>query len=724
MTYLRYAIVLVALFIAMAVSAQPDNDLRATVEVETQITTSPPSIQLSWTPYPSATAYTVYRRLVSANTNWGTAIAELEHNATGFTDNEVAIGELYEYRVFRTSDNGNGNGYLYSSIDMAPVENRGALLLLLDDRFTTSLAEEIGLMINDLEMDAWEVDTLHISTDSTAAFVKSRIQDRYNAAPNQVKAVWLFGHIPVPYSGNLGPDGHSNHVGAWPADVFYGEMDGNWTDTQIENTTAAQTRNHNVPGDGKYDQTSIPTIVELMIGRVDFNRMPAFADSEEELLRKYILKNHAFKHRQFVPLRRGLIENNFGGFAEAFGQNGLKNFTPVVGPDSTFYRDFDQLRNNSYLLAYGCGGGNFRGASGISNTNNFASDSLQVVFTMLFGSYFGDWDSNDNFLRAALATGTVLSNAWAGRPNWAFHPMGMGFTNGYCARLTQNNPNFSYDPGFGNRQVHAGLMGDPTLRLFMVEPPANLSLNEEEGNVQLTWETPTEDVLGYYVYRKTANEWVRLHDGMIVSTSFTDSCLIADTYQYMVKSLQLEQTASGSYYNLSLGVSDSITTNTDLSVTADFIIDDQNDGSIQLTNQSQGADTYWWALSNGASSDLMNPIFTDLPDGDLTITLIASNSCVEDTLTQSVLVTDVDVLVRATIQVFPNPASDFIHIQQFTPFQYLAAELHDTNGRLLSHIPLKATQTTIPLTGYARGTYHLTISDGKGQRELIKVIKQ
>jgi hypothetical protein len=34
-----------------------------------------------------------------------------------------------------------------------------------------------------------------------------------------------------------------------------------------------------------------------------------------------------------------------------------------------------------------------------------------LFFTMLFGSYFGDWDSQDNFLRAPLAQGLTLTNA-------------------------------------------------------------------------------------------------------------------------------------------------------------------------------------------------------------------------------------------------------------------------------------------------------------------------
>jgi hypothetical protein len=38
---------------------------------------------------------------------------------------------------------------------------------------------------------------------------------------------------------------------------------------------------------------------------------------------------------------------------------------------------------------------------------------------MVFGSYFGDWDSQDNFLRAPLASG-ALTSAWADGPTGIF----------------------------------------------------------------------------------------------------------------------------------------------------------------------------------------------------------------------------------------------------------------------------------------------------------------
>ena len=67
----------------------------------------------------------------------------------------------------------------------------------------------------------------------------------------------------VGLKGNLAPDGHGEHYGAWPADVYYGDVNGAWTDNSVWSTGAAWPRNHNVPGDGKFDQTTIPSQVEL-----------------------------------------------------------------------------------------------------------------------------------------------------------------------------------------------------------------------------------------------------------------------------------------------------------------------------------------------------------------------------------------------------------------------------------------------------------------------------
>ena len=44
---------------------------------------------------------------------------------------------------------------------------------------------------------------------------------------------------------------------------------------------------------------------------------------------------------------------------------------------------------------------------------------------MVLGSYFADWNTEDNFMRSLLADGKMLNTCWVGRPHWFFHQMGL-----------------------------------------------------------------------------------------------------------------------------------------------------------------------------------------------------------------------------------------------------------------------------------------------------------
>ncbi|MBK9733783.1 MAG: hypothetical protein IPO92_01945 [Saprospiraceae bacterium] len=132
----------------------------------------------------------------------------------------------------------------------------------------------------------------------------------------------------------------------------------------------------------------------------------------------------------------------------------------MVGLENVLEGDYiSVMKYSSYLWSYGCGGGTYTIAGGIGSTNDFVSSDLQSVFTMLFGGYFGDWDSRNNFLRVPLARGKTLTNVWAGRPHWVFHHMGLGENIGYDTKITQNN-NSLYFGNYGNRFIHVALMSD------------------------------------------------------------------------------------------------------------------------------------------------------------------------------------------------------------------------------------------------------------------------
>src|SRR5581483_4323908 len=197
----------------------------------------------------------------------------------------------------------------------------------------------------DLTGDGWTVSRLDVNRSDSPVQVKAAIKGQYQADPANTKAVFLFGHVPVPYSGDNAADGHySNHQGAWPCDGYYADMEGTWTDKSVNDTTASDPRNHNVPGDGKFDQSQFPAPLKLMLGRVDLANMPgrlsaggpATFASELELLRNYLNKDHNFRNKVLTAPERGIVGDYFGTRdGEAFAASGFRNFAPFFGAGRT-----------------------------------------------------------------------------------------------------------------------------------------------------------------------------------------------------------------------------------------------------------------------------------------------------------------------------------------------------------------------------------------------------
>jgi len=539
--------------------AQVPQDL--TFDVRASFNTSPFGIVLKWDSIPGATSIIVYRKLLNVS-NW-TSVATLAATDTVITDNAVTAGTGYEYQV-----KANGTlvkyAYIYVGKNLPAVHSRGKMILLVDSAYINTLQAEIDRQVKDLIGDGWQVIRKDISRSSPVSYVKNLIKTIYNSDPTNVKSLFLLGHIPVPYSGDLNPDGHPDHKGAWPADVFYADMTGVYNDVSINDTVAGRPENRNIPGDGKYDPSAITGTIALQTGRVDLFNMPAFTTNDTLLIKKYLDKDHAYRMKTINPRRQALVDDNFGYFSgEAFASSGWRNFYALLGKDSTVADDyFTGMKSQSYLWSYGCGGGTFTSCGGVGSTSNFVTDTLKNVFTMLFGSYFGDWDSQNNFLRAPLASaGWTLTNCWSGRPYWVFDHMGLGETIGYSTRISQNNSG-TYAFNYGARFVHNALMGDPGLRMHIVAPPENLVLAHinNGSSAQLNW-TASADAAGYYIYRADSlfGAFTLLTPASISSTTYTDLHPANGQKYYMVRAVKLENSNTGSYFNLSEGIMDTIT---------------------------------------------------------------------------------------------------------------------------------------------------------------------
>jgi hypothetical protein len=481
---------------------------------------------------------------------WGPPVAVLPPGSSHWTDVDVEAGRVYEYAIANGSKK---FAFLAAGTRIPLIEDRGVLLLIVDASHAAELATELGRLRDDLVGDGWRVVRHDVARDASSQAVKQFILSECHARPGEVKAVFLLGRVPVPYSGGVQVDGHPDHRGAWPADGYYGDIDGVWTDERINDTSSARPENHNIPGDGKFDQERIPTGSELMVGRVDLSNMPVFGKREGLLLKQYLDKNHSFRHDGYDVPRQALIFDDWK--RTDFAMTGWM-LTSTLGPDAVQEGEWKDLSLSPRLWAYGTAGGWYEGAGKIGTSRDYAKRTFRAIFQGLFGSYFGDWDSKDNLLRAPLAMRTYgLASFWAGRPNWYFHHMAVGRPIGY-AYLTATNPTpYLPSPGLGG--VHIALMGDPTLRMDYFTPPDSVACVRNASGVRVTWTpSPAESVIGYHVYRAPDMEtpFKRLNDAPITEPSFTDTAAPASEVVYMVRALRLEVHSTASYYNAGQGV--------------------------------------------------------------------------------------------------------------------------------------------------------------------------
>ena len=186
---------------------------------------------------------------------------------------------------------------------------------------------------------------------------------------------------------------------------------------------------------------------------------------------------------------------------------------------------------------------------------------MKAVFTLLYGSWLGDWDSEDNIQRAVLATKDLgLTCSWSGRsPHWFMHHMALGKPIGFSTLVTQND---GFTGLYQNEEnncagwTHIALMGDPTLRMQVVAPASDVTVAVNGNDADLSWTASPEAVLGYDIYRAAnANgPFTRINQSLVKDATFADAGYAASgNYTYMVRAVTLEKSASGTYYNPSEG---------------------------------------------------------------------------------------------------------------------------------------------------------------------------
>ena len=629
-----------AFLLPLFVNAQVSQDV--TVPLTATVSQSPVSVLIEW-PNPTGGNLLLLRRTKGqSGTQWISLINATGSTLTSYNDQNVVAGQTYEYALRRTTTF-DAFGYAHVAVHAPATDSRGKVMIVIDSTNASALAFELDRLKNDMIGDGWQVITRQIGSNATVTSIKSMIGTAYSLDPQGLKQVLLIGSVPVPYSGNTAWDGHGDHQGAWPADVYYGDLYGLWTDATVNNITPARPANQNVPGDGKFDQSYIPSIVELAVGRVDFRKIdaPAFGETDATgLIRRYLDKNHAWRTGAYEVEQRALVDDNFGYFGgEAFAANGYRNAYPVVGPANIVNTDFFNNTNpQTWLIGYGCGGGHYQGAGGVGSSSNFATDTINIVFSNLFGSYFGDWDHESNpFMVAALASrGGILTCSWAGRPHQFYQALASGETMGYCIRETHNAQyNNGFVNTFGRSGAHITLLGDPTLRVNVVAPPSGVQAESICGNVHVSWQPSVKGVDGYLVYRSLSADgpFIRISSQTVTDTVFTDFNPVEGTLYYQIRAVRNTANAGGGVYtNNSTGSTGSVvfTTPVPLEVSASATVITCAVPEAAITSSASFDVSSWnWSGPGGfASSD---PVALTTIPGTYVLTATDASGCTATT---------------------------------------------------------------------------------------------
>jgi hypothetical protein len=407
----------------------------------------------------------------------------------------------YEYRLKRAS--GAAQPTVLAGRQILPPAHRGKAILLVDQTLAGSLGAEISTWTNNVHGEGWTVvrhnvprhddSNWHVAGPgreqykTNLAAIKALITGAYTPTNEPLHAVVILGHVVVPYSGTTAEDNHAlDHLGAWPADSHYGDMDGTWLDDSTGGVNPPPVTLpwlYNTPGDGKFDQNSLqggnPSgRLELAVGRIDFANLPAYklgsetlAQTEVRLLKQYLNKNHSYRSGglNFTnDLRFFFFDSRFSGML------------PTVRNVARYFSAHDIKDMSRFLDLFAAGQANLWGIHGGTASYDhidglgarYFSDDIadgiaipKAAFLILAGSYCADWNTTNNVLRTCLARPEVclatmwelnISQFFAGP--WQIQRMASGGTLAEAMLDTFAFPNGQ------NRSCRATfILGDPTL---------------------------------------------------------------------------------------------------------------------------------------------------------------------------------------------------------------------------------------------------------------------
>ena len=506
-------------------------------DVRVKFTNSPPQISISWRG-PTNCWVQLLRRPHAAGV-WKPLTL---YKGTNFVDSNIKIGVTYDYSIqfFVPSEGqydypGSESYQVVAGVDLPPVLDRGKCILLVDKTLTNNatLGNWLGVLQTNLVADGWSVVRFNVDRHDDVTWsnnppnikaIKQVVVQEYDQDPERTKAVFIIGHVAIPYSGSGEYDGHNgndglyDHRGAWVADSFYGDVQSQlWTDTDasVTITGSGPKVGQQAPGDGKFDPDLLPSPLEMMVGRVDFANMPAFQSapqnvSEVNLLIRYLAKDATYRVGT-NPVSSSTIWGYYD-YGAGFGPGATilsEQLIPTFGPSIANSYFGDMLRTNSRIrigiLAGSGNPGSIWGSRANPNENyqttEIAALSLapRADFAFFLGSYFSDWNfTTNNWCLANLTdSNNTVAVLGASPVPPKFQSLAGNKPIGYATYWTSGALRLPIGVAF--EYAHVTCLGDPTLRIIWPASPTGFTATRSGSNVLLSWSTIPTGMLGAVV---------------------------------------------------------------------------------------------------------------------------------------------------------------------------------------------------------------------------------
>lgn len=549
------------------------------------VSNTPPGLNLIWD-IATNTVVNLKRRVVGEH-DWTFVDAFI---GTNYFDGTVEEGVRYEY-LLKTDLHTPGTVNFEDSISItatrlgAAIENRGKVVLLVDESLTNELELELNSYITNLVGDGWEVLRADVPRhiDSALSFetnhfnitnrIKPFIVSNWTEFSTNIKQIVILGHASIPYTGFASDDSHSQHYGAWSSDVYYGDVDGVWTDSTNELSPANYSWNSNNAGDGKFDQDLIPANpsgendIEIAVSRIDFYNLPAFAGTTEaDLLRQYLTKNVAYRLGELSFNQTALYDDvavstfSYSDLPIKLATSMITKLTALGAPAES-----DIFTNEtSAIIGVQSGPGHFDrindARAGEERTTvgiHVGTNSPNTAFCFVRASFMGDWNTENNFLRGILGAsdGGLIATFFNRYRSWRVDGMAAGLEIGSDVRTVINTWNEAKPYVPTPRTIE--ILGDSTLRYPLLARPGNVAWSPTNNSIRLDWSHPAGLTPGYNIYRSIGGilgAFSRLNTEPVIATTFVDTSVPAGTpVIYMVRSLALQETGAGTYTNISQG---------------------------------------------------------------------------------------------------------------------------------------------------------------------------